>query len=448
MGFTRYKKYYAKDNGVLKPLVYEDDLGNIVYYTSNEEISGYIPNEEIIQAVRSPMGRRYTRFFLLHEDETIKEEITSNVMLNGSIESNNNSGQSRSCNLSLANEKTKVLVGFKGKNIPIYEYRYIWMPTPKKDNLWYYNKLKVVNGIELADRRYEVDEGIFVLYDPSFSLNQGQSTVSLQLYDKFALLDGTVDGIGDTDYEVPLGSFVSSVLSSLIKLERSPGIPYDSKEVFFPARYLKAQTPYTLKKTKDNSLGDIIKDLSLMISCDYRYNDSGNLTLTDTVSDLDYHNRNVAWNFKDNYGEYMNPTVSIARSKIKNKITVIGANTNGRLAKGTAENVNPYSNYNIYGDFGVKAKTITEDLLYTDNLCRERARYELRKLLRSYITLSFQCPYIPHIAPDDVIRFSNNDLGIDNGLFVVNSVSIPHDPNGMMSLTCSNIDEISEVSSR
>ena len=73
---------------------------------------------------------------------------------------------------------------------------------------------------------------------------------------------------------------------------------------------------------------------------------------------------------------------------------------------------------------------------------------ELRKLLRSYITLSFQCPYIPHIAPDDVIRFSNNDLGIDNGLFVVNSVSIPHDPNGMMSLTCSNIDEISEVSSR
>lgn len=442
MGFTRYKKYVSQE---ITPLVEQDGYGNISYYTSNEEINGYVPNEEIMQAIRSPVSRRYTKFYLLHEDETIKEDITENVLLNGSIESTNSSGQSRTCGLTLINEKTKVLVGFKGKDTPIYENRYIWMPVPRKDNLWYYNKIKVVNGIELYDRKYEVDEGIFVLYDTSFNFNQNQNTVALQLYDKFALLDGTLDGVADIDYQIPVNSSVPGALTSLLRLERSPGVCYDSKELLFPTKYNNEKTPYTLHKTKDNSIGDIIKDMSLMISCDYRYNDYGNLALTDTLSDLDHHYRSIVWDFKDEFGEYINPTLSVARSKIKNKVTVIGANVNGRLAKGTVENKNPYSNYNIYSEFGVKAKTFTEDLLYSDSLCIERARYELRKLLRNYITLSFQCPYIPHISPDDMIRFSNKDMGIDSGLFVVNSVSIPHNPTGMMSLTCTNVEEILEV---
>jgi hypothetical protein len=448
MSFTRYKKYYISNNGVLTPMVYESPTGEIKYYTSNEEIHGYIPNEEIIQAVRSPMGRRYTKFFLLHDDETIKEEITQNVLTSGSIEKKNSSGQSRSCNLSLVNEKTKVLVGFKGKDTPIYEYRYMWLPVPRKDNLWYYHKLKVVNGIQLYDRQYEVDEGVFVMYDPSFSVNQTGNTVSLQLYDKFALLDGTVDGIGDVDYEIPVGASLSGALTSLVRLEKTPGVPYDLKDVQFPSKYINEKIPYTLKKTKDNSIGDIIKDLSLMISCDYKYNDFGNLTISNTLSEIDYHNRSIAWTFDEYSGEYRDPSMSVARSKIKNRITVIGANTNGRLAKGTAENTNPYSSYNINSEFGIRAKTITEDLLYTDMLCRDRARYELKKLMRDYVSLSFQSAYIPHLEPDDIIRFSNDDLGIHNELFVVNSVSIPHDPSAWMSITCSNVEEISEVNSK
>ena len=445
MSFTRYKKYVILDeNGIPQPLV---DAATGKYYVSNEEVEGYIPNEEIIQAVRSPMSRRYTRFFLLHEDESIKEEITENVLLSGSLEKKNSSGQSRSCNLSLANEKTKVFVGYKGLQ-PIYEYRYMWLPVPRKDNLWYFNKLKVVNGIQLYDRKYEVEDGVFVFYDPSFSVNQNGNTVSLQLYDKFALLDGTVDGVADIDYEIPVGASLSGALTSLVKLERSPGVPYDLKDVHFPQKYMNEITPYTLKKTKDNAIGDIIKDLSLMISCDYKYNDYGNLVISDTLSEVDFHNRSVAWNFEDYSGEYKEPSFSVARSKIKNKITVIGANINGRLAKGTVENTNPYSSYNIRSEFGVKAKTITEDLLYTDALCRERARYELKKQMRDYISLNFQSAYIPHLEPDDIIRFSNEDLGIRNELFVVNSVSIPHDPSQWMGITCSNLEEISEVNAQ
>ena len=446
MSFTRYKKYYVQsETGEISALGYQNSDGSIGYFTSNIEVQGYIPNEEIVNAVRSPIGRRYTKFYLLHDDETIKEDITANVLLNGSIEKKNSSGQSRSCSVSLINEKTKVLTGFKGKDTPIYEYRYIWMPTPRKDNLWYFNKLKVVNGIQLYDRQYEVDEGIFVLYDPSFSLNDSGNTVSLQLYDKFALLDGTVDGIADIDYEIPVGASLSGALTSLVRLEKSPGIPYDLKDVRFPMKYLNEKTPYTLKKTKDNSIGDIIKDLSLMISCDYKYNDYGNLVISDTLSEVDYHNRSISWTFEDHSGEYKDPNMKVARSKIKNKITVIGANTNGRLAKGTVENTNPYSSYNIYSEFGVKAKTFTEDLLYTDTLCRERARYELKKMMRDYVSLSFQSTYIPHLEPDDIIRFSNADLGIENEEFIINSISIPHNPSEWMSLTCSNIKEISEV---
>lgn len=422
MSYTRYKRYAIVENGNVQYLKTQD--GYFLY--STELIDGYIPQDEIDAAVRSPISKKYIKVFLLREDETIFKDITPWVQLNGNIEKKNASGQTRSTNLTLQNEEING--------------RYLWTPSPNGGGLWDYQKIKIISGIVLPDRLYEVSEGIFVIHDPSLTINGAQHTVSLQCYDKFALLDGTIDGIGDLDTEVPRGSNLRAAIASLLKLNRSIGVPFDLKDISFPNKYKNELTPYTLKKTADNSIGSIISDLVLMISCDVKYDDDGRMEVSDTLADLDYHNRRVSWNYKD--GEFLNPTIKLNRSKIKNKVTVVGANINGRLVKGVAENTNPLSNYNINSSFGVKGIKITDDLLYSEYLCKERARYELKKTMQEYATVTMQSIYIPHLEPGDIVRWTYEPWGIEQEEFLVNSVSIPQHGKDMMSISMTNLKEL------
>ena len=140
MPFTRYSKYLFIDdkdwnkNENTSEIYLGTDIDETDYYFSNELVKGFVPQDEIEQAIRSPILKRYTRFFLLHDDETIIEEISDMVLDSGNIEKKAQTGQVRSMNITLANIKKKVLVG-KG----VYEDRYIWTPTPFENKLWYYN---------------------------------------------------------------------------------------------------------------------------------------------------------------------------------------------------------------------------------------------------------------------------------------------------------------------
>lgn len=418
----KYKKYAILEDGVPKYLRTTDGY----FLCSTELIDGYIPQDEIDAAIRSPISKRYMQFFLLREDETIYKDITPWVTLTGNIEKKNTSGQTRSTNLTLNNTQVN------GK--------YLWTPSPNTGDLWNYNKIKIVSGIYLEDRIYEISEGIFVIHDPSMSINGAQHTVSLQCYDKFALLDGTIDGVGDLDTEVARGTEVKAAITSLLKLNRSNGIPYDLKDIIFPIKYNGNTTPYTLKKTAENSFGEIILDMLLMLSCDVKYDNEGRMEVSDTLADLDYHNRKVSWNYKA--GEFLNPSIKINRSKIKNKVTVVGANINGRLVKGTVENTNPLSNYNVDSSFGVRATKITDNLLYTDYLCKERARYELKKIMQEYASISMQSIYIPHLEPGDIVRWTYEPWSIEQEEFLVNDVSVPQNGRDLMSITMTNIKEL------
>lgn len=448
MPFSRYKIYTFKDdkdyngNGSTNEYI---SLGSILdendYYTSSETIENFVSQDKIEKALRSPIQTRYKRFFLLHNDETIKEEITDMVLDSGSIEKSSETGQSRSVNITLINEKRNVLVGIDKQGKGVYEERYLWTPTPYQNQLWYYNKIKIYSGIIVGDFRYEVDEGIFVMFDPSLKSEEAGETVSLQLYDKYALIDGTLDGMDDIDYEVPLNTPIENAIRSLIRLPKNKrGEPFDFKDIIFPLSHKDAKTAYTIKKTSENSIGELITEMTKSISCDSKYNTDGQLVVSDSLADLDYHNRKVAWKFQE--GEFKEPSAKIARSKIKNKVTVKGSNINGMLSKSTVENTNPLSNYNVNSEFGIKGVVIEDNLISGDFLCRERARYELKKYAQNYVTVDFQCIYIPHIEPGDIVIWNYPKWGIENQEFLVNTVSVPLNSTEYMSISITNLNEL------
>ena len=106
------------------------------------------------------------------------------------------------------------------------------------------------------------------------------------------------------------------------------------------------------------------------------------------------------------------------------------------------QNTNPLSNYSVNSGFGVKAIKITDDLLYSEYLCKERARYELKKSMQEYVSVTMQSIYIPHLEPGDIVRWTYEPWGIEQEEFLVNSISIPQNGKDLMSISMTNLKEL------
>ena len=380
---------------------------------------------EIEKVLRYPIIKRTFRMFLLHENETIKQDITRFVIMDGSLEKTYQQGQTRSMSINLVNADN------------------IWNPSPVRGQLFANSKFKLQMGVQIGNTTYWTDEGVFVCQDPDLSNSDANKTVSIELFDKFALLDGTITGIIETDFEIPLGTNIYKALRSLLRLPKDNlGNPYDAQRIVFPLKYMNEKTPYTIQKTANNNIGEIIVDLANCLSCDVFYDEQGCLTFRDVLDDLDYHNRKSMWNFKNENNECINVRRKDNWSKIKNRYIVIGSNINGMQCKGIAENLNATSPYNINGDFGIRPEIIEDNLIYSNTYCEQRAKYELKKNHMRNVTISFDSIYIPHLNPNDLVRWSFEDYNYVNQKFIVDSVSIPLNPKERMGLTITNIDDL------
>lgn len=419
---TSYRKIYI-DTGI------ESNNGYLItadgrYIVLEDYNSSYVPSYEIEQVLRYPIAERFFKLYLLHEDETIKQDVTPYVLQEGNLEKTYQQGQTRSLSVSFINSSN------------------IWNPSPANGFLFANSKFKLQMGVKVGNNLYWTDEGVFVCQDPNLKNSDANKVVNIELFDKFALLDGTITGTTETDYEIPMGTNIYKAVRSILRLSKDRlGHPYDSKMVIFPDKYKQEVLPYTIKKTANNTLGEIIIDLANCLSCDVFYDEVGRLTFRDNLDDLDYHNRNISWVFKKE-----NETINVNRkdewSKIKNRYIVIGSNINGFQCKGIAENTNVASPYNVNGYFGIRPQIIEDNLIYSNNYCRQRANYELKKNYMRNVSISFDCLYVPHIAPNDIVRWSFEDYNYVDENFIVDSVSIPLNPKEKMSMNITNISDL------
>ena len=397
-------------------------LQNIIL---DDYVKDYVDLMLIEQILRYPIARRFFKLYLLHDDETIKEDITSYVTVDSTLEKTYQQGQTRSMSINLINPQK------------------IWNPSPTSGKLFANSKFKLQMGIILNENVYWVDEGVFVCQDPDLKNSDANKIVSIELFDKYALLDGTITGTTETDYELSVGSNIYQSVRGLLRLPfDNLGNPYDRKKIRFPLKYMQNTTPYTIKKAPNNNIGEIITDIADSMSCDVFYDEIGNLTFRDNLDDLDYHYRTEVWNYREDKLEFNNVSRKDQWSKIKNRFVVIGSNINGFVCKGLFENTNPKSAYNINGSFGIKPSILEDNLINSPIYCEQRAKYEARKNYMRNISVTFNSIYIPHLKPNDLVRWSYSDYDYVNELFIVDSVSIPLNPTEMMSVTITNVNEL------
>lgn len=395
MAFVKNKKLFV---------LAEDGSGYEQAYTVlGEEIltadrNNLFSLDEYYQSILSPLSSRVTRVFLLNNDETIYSDI-SEFLISGNINMTQASGTRSSGSMSIFNENK------------------MFAPDVVNGILWEGTKLRIDTGIYFYGHIYWQKLGVFVVHDPIE--NENDNSVSFSIYDKFALLDGTVSGKRDSEFKISVGTLVKDAIRLCLNPDGNNDSAYDTKTVIFPIKYLQQKTPYTITKDPNCTMGEIITELAKMISCDAYYNELGNLVIHSDSDDINYDTAPIQWVYRDEDSLTGKPTVSYSFSNVAKKVTVFGAIENGYQYKGTFENTNPLTRHytkNLYH--------ITDGNIIGDTLCLDRAKYEYRKNCRLNIQLKFESIYIPHLFPDSMVLWSNEELKYKNDKFIVNSIDI------------------------
>lgn len=439
---------------------------NKMLYVLNEDGTGYEPfmtvrnelfltadlvSEEIFggggygykNAVLSPTSRRVIRVYILNKDETPYRDI-SEYISDWSINFNYAQGSTRSGNITVMN------------------YNNEWSPSPVKGTFWKGTKIRMHVGISHGGIIYWRDCGILVCGNISIDAEKG--TISIPLYDKYAMMDGTIGGKSNYAFRINVGSGVTvkgaieTCLTTKTIDDENGNFSdwanvYDTKPMFFPSgkiavtsttdlqEYSEVTLPYSLQKDPNGNIGEIITELAQMLSLDVYYNNEGNLTLSPgAVTNDDLENRSVLWVYEDNHRQYTQPSLDIDFDNLVNSIIVKGAIENGYQYSGNVVNKSPKSQANIY--FTEPNPLYVEDSnIIGDTLCQTRAEYEMIKQGRLSVQLKFKSIFIPHLECNNLIFINNSKLGFVNEKFVINSIGMSSDM--LMSISASSVSEVS-----
>lgn len=360
------------------------------------------------------------RVFLLTSDETVKQDITHDV-ISYDLSITYQTGQRRSLNLTMANKNNK------------------WYPKFNTGLVEIGSKFRLDLGFIYNQTTYWKQMGVFLLKDPSMARDSGNQTITFSLCDKFGLFDGTLSGKTGLRDIVPVGVPMYQAFVTIITADRGNGNPFDMKPIRFNGKYRNTNTYYTIKQEAGNTLSTILTDMAATISSDVYYNEYGNMCVESNVNEFINGNLPVVWHFTDDMRDRVAYSLSESSSDICNSILVKGNIVNGYQFTGTAKNTNPLSPACIQYR-GELFNIISDQALYSDELCRDRAQYELLASTRGISTMNISCPFLPIFDVNQAVLCDFVSDGIDNATYSIDSLSF--NSNGTMSITLSNVNEV------
>ena len=197
--------------------------GEILYVEreggAEESMSSVFTASQILEAIKAPNIIPRYRIFVLYPDETINYEIPiEDIQSGGSYSENYQDGQRRSLNFSLVNNDGKYLVGI--------------------NKLWEGTRLRLDLGVQnYLGTTIWVEKGIFIITKANCSEDSnGNKITQITAGDKFMLFEGKTGVLDDTT-EIPIGSKIRDVITSILVMDPGNGFPFDQRPIIYNADF-------------------------------------------------------------------------------------------------------------------------------------------------------------------------------------------------------------------
>ena len=333
-------------------------------------------------------------------------------------------------------------------------------------NLWYGKMVKLWMGLYLSDGSpYYFPQGVFYVNSVEESNTPLQRTVSLHLIDKWCFLDGTMLGNLDGIYIVPIGSNIYDALTKLLKTSRFTGENVDEAgepqtnavDPIMPnlssyyltktykdgeTTYNAIDTPYEIRMEYGKTYADILLEFATILGAYIYYDVDGRLTIEPTQDDIVDSSKPILWTFTPNEQEFLSEDSSHDFGTFYNDIIVIGYTTNGKQAKGRAQNKNTASPTSI-PIVGIKTYPPYEDAAYyTDEQCNELAEYYLKRQTIKQRSVQISSAPMFHLRENRLIECVR-PYTMEKEALLISGYDLPIGTTGTMSITATSVNEFS-----
>ena len=333
-------------------------------------------------------------------------------------------------------------------------------------NLWYGKMVKLWMGLYLSDGSpYYFPQGVFYVNSVEESNTPLQRTVSLHLIDKWCFLDGTMWGNLDGIYIVPVGSNIYDALTKLLKTSRFTGENVDEagepqtnavdpitpnlSSYYLTKTYKDGETtynaidtPYEIRMEYGKTYADILLEFATILGAYIYYDVDGRLTIEPTQDDIVDSSKPILWTFTPNEQEFLSEDSSHDFGTFYNDIIVIGYTTNGKQAKGRAQNTNTASPTSI-PIVGIKTYPPYEDTAYwTDEQCNELAEYYLKRQTIKQRSVQISSAPMFHLRENRLIECVR-PYTMEKEALLISGYDLPIGTTGTMSITATSVNEFS-----
>lgn len=136
----------------------------------------------------------------LNEDETVNFEFTNSLYDIGvDVSVNYQNGARRACTLTLNNDRNKFPINF--------------------NNIWFGQKFKLWMGVYIDEKTpYYFPQGVFYVSNPLDTYNPQTRTIQINGVDKWAWLDGSLNGVLSGTYQTNIGNNLYDATRELLRL--------------------------------------------------------------------------------------------------------------------------------------------------------------------------------------------------------------------------------------
>lgn len=364
--------------------------------------------------LRNPTRQQVYKIEWMDKEENVLYEVVDD-MIEGSISIQLQNGMRRSCNLTFKNDDG--------------------LYTPSSTGLVYLDKkIKIYSGLVIDGENYfptESIQGVFNMGNPIVRSSSSSSTVSIEGYDNFSLLDGTLAGeIYSTVYQVSLGTAINDAVEAILSdasIIKSPYM-YTNSEVLY----------YTLIKEAGNTYADALLELANMMSYEIYFNVNGRPIFDPPVDEI---NEGHVWEFLDTEVSYLGSEHNYNYADVRNHVIVYGENINGDLISAEAEDQNVASPTNT-AKIGKRTKTIRDTLILDAALAQDRADYELKKAIQSYEYSNIKTYNVDFLKEGDIVLIYDSNGGYNADRYIIKQINRSLSFNGEMSIQAWKVRDI------
>ena len=359
----------------------------------------------------------------------------------GTISCNKNNGKRRQATVTLTNLDNE------------YEFAV--------NHIWFGQQLRLSEGLILSDgTEYYIPQGVFEIENPQETLKPGQKTVTYNLVDKWANLDGTLFGNLEDVYEVKVNTNIFNAIASILKLDRysmenNGANPVDPLAPIFTDWYNnKTQTltdgttvslilaPHDFLSNSTGTIADVILGLNDMIAGDIGYNQVGRLVINPSQDDILDTDKPVLWEFTEQDKTFLGADYSPKPTEVYNDVIVVGATSDTNATpKGRAQNQDPSSDTCI-SRVGQKTIRIEMNDYYSDQMCQDYAEWQLKRYSVLSKSVTVTCTQMFHVVENELITVQRSDKpGSPVERHLVTGFSRPIGQAGTMTINCVSVND-------